>query len=107
MNARSKLSIASAALLLLSSKIASAVQYSNDSLRTGWYPSQPSLAPYLVSIGSFGQLFSTPVNGQVYAQPLVSNGILFVATDRISFMVSTRQAAPRFGAASLGCPGAV
>lgn len=52
-----------------------------DSLRTGWYPNQPALTPALVGDGAFGQLFSTPVTGQVYGQPLVSNGVLFVTTE--------------------------
>ena len=47
----------------------------------GWYPNQPTLTPQLVSGGTFGQLWSTSVNGQVYAQPLLSNGTLLVATE--------------------------
>ena len=53
----------------------------NDTLRTGWYPDQPALTPDTVSGGTFGQLFSASVDGQVYAQPLVSQGVLFVATE--------------------------
>jgi MYXO-CTERM domain-containing protein len=34
-----------------------------------------------VGTNSFGQLFSTPIQGQVYAQPLLSQGTLFVATE--------------------------
>ena len=52
-----------------------------DNERTGWYPNQPSLTPSLVSGGTFGQLFSTAIVGQVYAQPLVANGYLLVATE--------------------------
>jgi len=54
---------------------------SKDALRTGWYPDQPNLSPGLVSGGSFGQQFSAAVNGQVYAQPLVANNTLLVATE--------------------------
>jgi hypothetical protein len=54
---------------------------SKDLLRTGWYPDQPILSPRLVGGGSFGQQFSTPVDGQVYAQPLVANHTLLVATE--------------------------
>jgi Abnormal spindle-like microcephaly-assoc'd, ASPM-SPD-2-Hydin/PQQ-like domain len=53
----------------------------SDALRTAWYPDQPGLTPAIVSGGTFGQLFSAPVTGQVYAQPLVSNGTLFIATE--------------------------
>ncbi len=53
----------------------------NDLLRTGWYSDQSNLSPDLVSGGTFGKLFSATVDGQVYAQPLVSQGVLFVATE--------------------------
>jgi hypothetical protein len=57
------------------------VTASGDALRTGWYQDQPRLSPAIVSGGSFGKLFETPVQGQVYAQPLVSNGTLLVVTE--------------------------
>jgi len=44
---------------------------SQNQLRDGWDPNEPGLSPATVSGGSFGQLFKTPVDGQVYAQPLV------------------------------------
>ena len=50
-------------------------------LRTSWYPNQSGLSPSLVGGGTFGQLFSANVVGQVYAQPLVSQGTLLVATE--------------------------
>lgn len=55
--------------------------YANDTLRDGWYPDQPGLSPASVSASDFGQLFNAAVSGQVYAQPLVSNGVLLVATE--------------------------
>jgi len=54
---------------------------SGGELRTGWYPNQPTLTPELVSGGTFGRLWSTPVEGQVYAQPLLNDGTLFVGTE--------------------------
>ena len=60
--------------------LASGITNSGDDLRDGWYPEQPSLTPQLVSGGTFGQLWSTTVEGQVYAQPLLANGTLLVAT---------------------------
>ncbi len=59
----------------------SGITNAGDDLRTGWYPNQPSITPQLVSGGTFGQLWSTSVNGQVYAQPLLANGTLVVATE--------------------------
>ncbi|MGO9759716.1 MAG: choice-of-anchor D domain-containing protein [Solirubrobacteraceae bacterium] len=44
-------------------------------------PNEPSITPELVSGGTFGRLWSTPVKGQVYAQPLLNDGTLFVATE--------------------------
>jgi len=54
---------------------------SKDQLRTGWYPDQPNLSPGLVGGGTFGQQFSAAVDGQVYAQPLIANHTLLVATE--------------------------
>ena len=52
-----------------------------DDLRSGWYPDQPLLAPSRVSAPDFGQLFNTPITGQVHAQPLLVNGRLLVVTE--------------------------
>lgn len=54
---------------------------SADLLRTGWDASEPGLSPGTVSGAGFGQLFTTPVNGQVYAQPLVVGQSVIVATE--------------------------
>ena len=59
----------------------SAVTYAGDELRTGWYNDEAALDPATVGGGSFGQLFSTSISGQVYAQPLVSQGTLLVVTE--------------------------
>ncbi|HEY2478869.1 MAG TPA: PQQ-binding-like beta-propeller repeat protein [Solirubrobacterales bacterium] len=58
------------------------VTASNDALRTGWYPDEPKLDPATVAGGKFGQIFETPVQGQVYAQPLVADGTLLVVTEK-------------------------
>src|SRR5437868_5828345 len=60
---------------------ASGVTNSADDLRTGWYPGPASLTPQLVSGGTFGQLWSTVVDGQVYGQPLLANGTLLAVTE--------------------------
>lgn len=57
------------------------VTVSQNDLRTGWDPNEPTLTPSALSGGGFGQLFSTAVNGQVYAQPLVVGSTLIVATE--------------------------
>jgi hypothetical protein len=55
---------------------------SSEDLRTGWYPETGGITPQLVSGGTFGQLWSTPVEGQVYAQPLLDKGTLLAATEK-------------------------
>ena len=52
-----------------------------DNARTGWDQHEPGLSPADVSDPGFGQIFSTTVDGQVYAQPLVAGGMLIVATE--------------------------
>ncbi len=49
--------------------------------RDGWDSSEPDLTPAWVSAPSFGQVFETPVNGQVYAQPLSVGNNVLVATE--------------------------
>jgi iron transport multicopper oxidase len=62
--------------------VASGVTNAGDDLRTGWYPDEAAITPTLVSSSDFGQLWSASVNGQVYAQPLLSaTGTLIVATE--------------------------
>jgi hypothetical protein len=61
---------------------AAGITNSGNDLRDGWYPDQPRLAPDLVGGGTFGKLWSADVDGQVYAQPLVSGGHVLVATQR-------------------------
>jgi hypothetical protein len=54
---------------------------SMDNLRTGWDPGEPGLSPAVVHGPDFGEVFSTAVNGQVYAQPLVVGSTVIVATE--------------------------
>ncbi|MDQ1509793.1 MAG: hypothetical protein QOG50_1637, partial [Actinomycetota bacterium] len=46
----------------------------------GWDSNEPALSPATIANGSFGQTFSTPVAGQVYAQPLVVGSTVIVTT---------------------------
>src|SRR5450432_450693 len=52
-----------------------------DAARTGWYSNQPMLDPTTVGSPYFGQLFDATLDGQIYAQPLVAAGVVFVATE--------------------------
>ncbi|MDA8319706.1 MAG: hypothetical protein M0030_07850, partial [Actinomycetota bacterium] len=84
---RSRLSALGAALLLAGVTVVTAVAVaaapapraradevtaSQNLLRDGWDPNEPGLSPQVLQSGSFGQIFATPVNGQVYAQPIVA-----------------------------------
>ncbi len=53
-----------------------------DNLRTGWYPDEPSLTPALLSGGGFGQAFKDSLQGQIYAQPLITDGVLLAVTEK-------------------------
>jgi hypothetical protein len=52
-----------------------------DNLRSGWDPNEPNLGPSVVHSSTFGQVFKTSVNGQIYAQPLVVGSQVIVATE--------------------------
>lgn len=52
------------------------VTYHFDNLRTGWNPYETTLTTSNVSGSTFGPLFSLPVDGNVYAQPLIVNQLL-------------------------------
>jgi hypothetical protein len=52
---------------------------SEDNLRTGWDPGETAMTA--ADVASFTQLFMTPVDGQVYAEPLVVGSTVIVATE--------------------------
>lgn len=54
---------------------ASVLSFHNDIASSGVNASETQLAPSNVKVGSFGKLFTTPLDGQVYAQPLVDPAI--------------------------------
>lgn len=81
------------------------VKYAADDLGTGWYDNQPRLAPSTVAGATFGQLFKVNVTGQVYAQPLVAGGTLFVVTeDNFVYGLDAETGQPRWPAFNVGSP---
>ncbi len=83
---------------------ASDVTASQDTLRTGWDASEPGLTPAAVASPGFGQLFSAPVDGQVYAQPIVAGRTVIVATENnVVYGLDNATGAVRWSR-SLGTP---
>src|SRR3954470_20366604 len=81
------------------------VTEAGDDLRTGFYGNQPWLSPSIVTGGTFGQLFSATVNGQVYAQPLVSQGTLLIVTETNDlYGFDPETGAARWHRSDLGTP---
>ncbi|HTL15821.1 MAG TPA: hypothetical protein VL793_01220, partial [Patescibacteria group bacterium] len=70
------------------------VTYHNDAARTGANPKESLLKPANVAPAGFGKLFAQPVDGYIYAQPLLVSGVniagkglhnvVFVATEHNS-----------------------
>jgi Abnormal spindle-like microcephaly-assoc'd, ASPM-SPD-2-Hydin/Protein of unknown function (DUF1573)/PQQ-like domain len=85
---------------------AAGITNSGSDLRDGWYPDQPRLAPDAVAASNFGQLWSTqqPLDGQIYAQPLVVGSSVIVATERnMVYSLDADTGAVRWSK-SLGAP---
>ena len=56
--------------------------HAGSSERTAWYSDQAGLTPQLVGGGTFGKMFESAVDGQVYAQPVISKDTALVATEK-------------------------
>src|SRR5213594_4262987 len=48
----------------------------NDNTRSGWNDNETALTTSNVNVQQFGAVFTLPVDGQVYAQPLVVGHLL-------------------------------
>jgi len=85
-------SVTAAALMALTD-LAGVYTHHNDTARTGQNLKEYGLTPSTVNSSSFGQLFSCPVDGFVYSEPLwvanlnvggVTRNVVFVATEHDS-----------------------
>src|SRR5438046_3539088 len=103
--ARAALMLVVACTFALASPARAGVTTNNQgNLRVGWYSDQPGLAPSAVTNSSFGALFTAAVDGQVYAQPLVSSGTLIVATEKNNVYALAAGTGVRKWARNLGVP---
>ena len=91
----------------------------NDSARDGLNPNETILTPSNVAPGSFGKLFSLPVDGYIYTQPLYVPGVAIPdnGTHNVVYVATTNDSVFAFDAdgltlsplwmvnlATLGCP---
>ena len=53
-----------------------------NNLRDDWDAGEPALTPAAVQSSSFGKVFSTKLDGAIYAQPLVFEGKVIVTTEK-------------------------
>ncbi len=81
---------------------------SGGNLRDGWDAGEAtgSMLPGTLLSGSFGELFSTPVNGQVYAEPLVLDAyheLIVVTEDDWAYGIDSTSGAIKWST-SVGTP---
>jgi outer membrane protein assembly factor BamB len=72
----------------------------NDSARTGAVLEERTLSPATLKGQGFGKLFSLPVDGQIYAQPLVVTGLAMpgAGTRNVVFVATMRNMVYAFDA---------
>jgi hypothetical protein len=83
-----------------------------DNLRTNWDKNETSLSPAVVESSAFGQLFTTQLDGQIYAQPLVvGNEVIAVTENNSAYGLDRTTGAilwkkkygPAWPASAIGC----
>ncbi|HVI84425.1 MAG TPA: PQQ-binding-like beta-propeller repeat protein [bacterium] len=75
--------------------------YRGDAARTGWNDAEQILTPAAVHSGAFGRRWTSTVDGEVYAQPLVAHGVSVAGASRtLVFVVTERDLVYAFDAAN-------
>src|SRR5205823_4414714 len=96
-------SISSSALIAVTD-LTGVYTHHNDNARTGQNLQEYGLTPSTVNSASFGQLFSCPVDGNIYAQPLWVADLNFAGTTRnVVFIATEHDSVYAFDADSSSC----
>lgn len=91
---------------------ADAPTVSFDNARGAWDPNEPGLSPSALQSSDFGQIFSTQLDGQIYAQPIVVGTTVVVATENdqvygidsaTGAIVWHKDLGPAWPVATIGC----
>jgi hypothetical protein len=94
---------ATASLTVINVSSSAVLTYHNDDARDGTFTEETTLMPSNASSSSFGKLFSYPVDGQIYAQPLYlpqvnvgggTHDVVFVATENDSVYAFDASGSP-------------
>src|SRR5205823_1860070 len=65
--------------------------YHGDNMRTGWNSHEMLLSPATVNTTQFGKLWSRPVDGQMYAQPLYALGVDMGAAGTHNLLIAATE----------------
>ena len=94
----------SASAMIAVSDLAGVFTYHNDAARTGQNLQEYALTPATVNSSTFGALFSCPVDGYVYGQPLYVANVNFAGQMRnVVLIVTEHDSVYAFDADSPGC----
>ena len=88
--------------------------FHGDVARTGWTAAERTLTPAALRAGAFGRLWAAPVEGEVFAEPLVARNVpvrgtaqtvVYVVTGRdLIYAFNGADGSPVWGPVSLGTP---